>query len=346
MVNRENKTKVTKKEKKRKVGKKVAGANVDHTHQVCKTFLSKTQEAKKNHYNINMTTQQPPTAPIHKTKEENVIADNVASDSIDNMVIYKRYPGLMFLPNYQMKHFITPDNITDSEAELRFYSFITTRHVNCTNMQWMGRTGDGGWYICISEPYNPKNNCLVYSFGINYEFSFDDAMGKQYGCTVNAFDPSMRFGDHKRSNRVWFYAVGLGGENAVTEKGWRLKTLRSILSEAHDLNNVIDVLKFDIERSEWFSLCAMFNEGMLHNVRQLVFEIHIRRKSLLQDFYDMAEILLEIERIGFRRFHYHRNPAGRYYSKLTGIERSCCFELFYINTNFLQNDANEKSGKA
>ena len=114
-----------------------------------------------------------------------------------------------------------------------------------------------------------------------------------------AFDPSMHVGDHMRFNRVWFYAVGLGGENTVTEKVWRLKTLHSILSQAHDLNNVIDVLKFDIEHSEWFSLCAMFNEGMLHNVRKLFFEIHIRGKSLVQDFYDMTEILLEIERIGF-----------------------------------------------
>ena len=103
------------------------------------------------------------------------------------------------------------------------------------------------------------------------------------------------------------------------------------------------MLKFDIEHSEWFSLCAMFNEGMLHNVRQLFFEIHIRGKSLVQDFYDMTEILLEIERIGFRQFHCHHNPAGQYYSKHTGKERSCCYELYYINTNFLQDDANEKS---
>ena len=138
------------------------------------------------------------------------------------------------------------------------------------------------------------------------------------------------------SNQVWFYKVGLGGENTVNQKGWRLKTLGSILLQAHDLNSVIDVLKIDIESSEWYSFCAMFNEGVLHNVRQLVFEIHIKRQSSVQDYHDMAEILSEIERIGFRRFHYHRNPSGRYRSVHTGKMRSCCYELFYIDINFLQ----------
>ena len=342
MVNQKSNTNVTKKETVKRmnsefVGPQMAGPHIDHTHLVCKIFLSKKQKAKENYYDINMKTKQPPTP-------------------VDNMVIYKRYPGLTFLPNYKLQSFITPDNITGldrqltditkSEAELRFYSVISTLHVNCTNMQRMGNSGDGGWDICISEPYHPKNNCRVYSFGIRNDFSFDDAMGEQYGCIVRAFDPSMHVGDHMRSNRVWLYKVGLGAENTISQKGWRLKTLGTILSEANDLNNVIDVLKFDIEYSELSCLCSMFNEGVLYNVRQLVFEIHITHRSSVQDFHDISEILLEIERIGFRRFHYHQNPAHSYRSVYTGKRRTCCSELYYINTNFLQDDANEKLGES
>ena len=221
-------------------------------------------------------------------------------------------------------------------------------------MQRMGRAGDGGWDIYISEPYNPKTNCVVYSFRIKNDFSFDDAMAKQYGCLMKAYDPSMHVDDHKRSDRVWFYKLGLGAENTVNQAGWNLKTLSSVLSQANDSNNVIDVLKFDIEFNEWSCLCTMFSEGVLHNVRQLVFEIHtpevriISHRSCLQDLHDMAEMLLEIERIGFRRFHYHPNiwPDSNYRSVRTGKQRSCCYELFYINTNFLKDDANEKSGKS
>ena len=189
-VNPKNKTNVTmKKKEKKKRGRfqidwDKPGLHNGYRHPVCQTFLSKKQKAEKNDHNINM---------------------NVASESIDNTVIYKRYPGLTFLPNYKLQRFINQDNITSldrllknitqSEAELRFHSLVNTLHVNCTKyMRRMGNTGDEGWDICIPGPYNPKSNCLVYSFGINKDFSFDDAMGKQYRCIVKAFDPSMRVG--------------------------------------------------------------------------------------------------------------------------------------------------------
>ena len=52
----------------------------------------------------------------------------------------------------------------------------------------------------------------------------------------------------------------------------------------------IDVLKFDIEYSEWGALEAMKREGCLKHVRQMVFEIHMWtdenpfRTSLLPKF--------------------------------------------------------------
>ena len=133
-----------KKEKKKKEEKKKRGRfqidwdkpglHNDYRHPVCQTFLSKKQKAEKNYRNINM---------------------NVASESMDNTVIYKRYPGLTFLPNYKLQRFITQDNITSldrllknitqSEAELRFHSLVNTRHVNCIKyMRRIGNTGDGG----------------------------------------------------------------------------------------------------------------------------------------------------------------------------------------------------------
>ena len=62
-----------------------------------------------------------------------------------------------------------------------------------------------------------------------------------------------------RSNQVWFYKVGLGGENTVNQKGWRLKTLGSILLQAHDLNSVTDVLKSTLRAANGIAsvLCSM-----------------------------------------------------------------------------------------
>ena len=53
---------------------------------------------------------------------------------------------------------------------------------------------DGAYYLCKDEPVWPfpqkenKLKCLVYSFGINWDFKFDDAIALS-GCEVHAFDP-------------------------------------------------------------------------------------------------------------------------------------------------------------
>ena len=104
---------------------------------------------------------------------------------------------------------------------------------------------------------------------------------------------------------------------------------------------IIDVLKIDIEYNEWSCFRTMLKEGVLRNIRQLVFEIHtseiytIKRPSSVQDFHDMAETLLEMERMGFRRFHYHYNPYGKYLSTRSGKQRTCCYELSYVNIKLL-----------
>ena len=56
--------------------------------------------------------------------------------------------------------------------------------------RWNKRQMKGKWGIYQDEPFDVKPPCLVYSFGINWDFSFDDAMGK-LGCEVHSFDPSM-----------------------------------------------------------------------------------------------------------------------------------------------------------
>ena len=109
----------------------------------------------------------------------------------------------------------------------------------------------------------------------------------------------------------------------------------------------IDVLKIDIEYNEWSCFRTMFKEGVLRHVRQLVFEIHtseiytIKRASTTEDFKMMSDVLLEIEKLGFRRFYYHYNPFGKYLSVRSGKQRTCCYELSYVNINFLKEEKEE-----
>ena len=39
--------------------------------------------------------------------------------------------------------------------------------------------------------------------------------------------------------------------------------------------------------------------------------------------------------LGIKQFHNHYNPLGQYNSARTGKRKTCCYELYYINTHFL-----------
>ena len=82
---------------------------------------------------------------------------------------------------------------------------------------------------------------------------------------------------------------------------------------------IIDMLKMDVEFAEWAAFPAMFEENSLRNVKQLAFEIHIG--SNMEDYF---KTLFQLERIGFRRYLMNRNARCAW-----------CFEVYYVNTNFL-----------
>ncbi len=43
--------------------------------------------------------------------------------------------------------------------------FATLKDVYCKDSIRLGHEGDGGWDMCLTGPYHPRNDCLVYSFG-------------------------------------------------------------------------------------------------------------------------------------------------------------------------------------
>ena len=103
---------------------------------------------------------------------------------------------------------------------------------------------------------------------------------------------------------------------------------------------MIDYLKIDIEYNEWDSFKAMFQENSLKNVKQFGFEIHTHElyggsPTTNAQFMNYVDTLRTLESKGFRRFLSHLNPYGRYSSRRTGLQQSCCYELYYLNLNFI-----------
>ena len=80
----------------------------------------------------------------------------------------------------------------------------------------------------------------------------------------------------------------------------------------------------------------------LRNVKQLGLEIHTRELgdkekgiTSLKGFVQYYETLNALETFGFRRWQHHDNPLGMYTSSRTGRYLPCCFELHFVNINFI-----------
>ncbi|XP_067684513.1 probable methyltransferase-like protein 24 [Haliotis asinina] len=237
-----------------------------------------------------------------------------------------RRQGEIILPNIDAM-----SNMSATAAHLTYHSYLDNIDTKCSRKLRMGNLGDGGWEICDDRTYRPVKPCIVYSFGINHDFSFDDDTARNYECDVFSFDPSMKTNSYQRSERVRFLNIGIGGENTVNEQNWEMHTLGRLKDMLNHTEKVIDVLKMDVERGEWPSLPEMLASQSLSSVRQLLVEYHgqctdrdqcIRRLKVLKDVQDL----------GFRKFYVHKNPVCQIEPTVFPVVRTQCYEVHYVNT--------------
>ncbi|XP_067653276.1 probable methyltransferase-like protein 24 [Haliotis asinina] len=223
--------------------------------------------------------------------------------------------------------------MTLSEAFRTYHSYLDNVDTLCYRKLRMGRLGDGGWEICDDGDYRPIAPCIVYSFGINNDFSFDDDTAKVYECQVFAFDPSMNQVSYQRSPRVRFIRMGIDGRD-YKRASWEMRTFTSMKKLLNHTGRVVDVLKMDVEGSEWPSLPNIVSSGELSKVRQLLVEYHgpctekndcINRLKLLKDIYDA----------GFRKFYVHKNHHCTLNNALFPVLRTFCYEIHYVNINHM-----------
>lgn len=256
-------------------------------------------------------------------------------------------PELLLMSNPPT--YLTKD-MSDVMIEESFFKYLETKDVICKNDERLGFQHDGGWNVCFSPPFGFHEPCIVYSFGIGDDWRFDRASARIYNCTIYSYDPSipLPIPKEKLHPRIHFEHVGIGGRNTRNSKGWRLKTFSTILQENRHTDTIIDYLKFDIEYNEWAVLENLLKEKSFRNVKQIGFEIHtneffqiqkkikdVKFNSMKDDYLYMFHTLRKLEDHNFRQFNYRLNPFGEFTSPVSHKKRSCCYELHFINMNFV-----------
>lgn len=165
------------------------------------------------------------------------------------------------------------------------------------NHEWYGNDY-AGFYVC---PDLLNKDSIVYSFGIGEDISFDKVILDKHHCQGFGFDPtpkSIDWIEHQNLPANFsFYPVGISNiteqvnfylptieENVsgsivkhrnVTEKRKvqvPMKCLGDIVKELE--HKRIDILKMDIEGSEYDVIESLFDAGVL--IDQLLIEFHDR----------------------------------------------------------------------
>ncbi|XP_033743287.1 uncharacterized protein LOC117329445 [Pecten maximus] len=238
-------------------------------------------------------------------------------------------PPILIPPTEQL------NKMSPTNSALLYHSYSLSTQILCQDVVRVGDINDGGWEVCNDTDYRPSPNCLVYSFGIDKDWTFDEEVSRIYGCEVHSFDPSIGLKDHKHSEKVWFHDLGLS--NADGKRGsWQMKTLDSIKKMLGHSDRVLDYVKMDIEESEWGAIGQMLTSGVLKNVRQLAVEFHSPNVTPGKHYLQKLEILNRLYNSGFRLFWAHPNQMRGNQRRLAGTNRevTVCYELYYLNARY------------
>ena len=195
---------------------------------------------------------------------------------------------------------------------------------------------DGKKAVCLDRGLMPPGGpCLVYSFGIRDDTSFETEM-VEFGCTVHAFDPTVRLDKSKLPEGLHLHYIGVDGRTwthrTADGREFQLMTFNDLVRHLGHEDRRIDYVKLDAEGSEWSIIADQMGaaDSVLRNVPQFSLEFHLvfphgtlsddpGKKVTLQieDARGFLRSVRKLEAAGFRMFESH--PDYHKFSNTDGI---------------------------
>merc|ERR1712098_732107 len=121
--------------------------------------------------------------------------------------------------------------------------------------------GDGGKWVCGMSRYEKNSRpCILYSFGVQNESSFEQEMLQRTNCEIWGYDYSVRsFGPaitNEHAHRTHFLKAGIAGktDKAKTPPFYSIQDLMQMNG-----HNYIDILKIDVEFAEFAAMTPPYS---------------------------------------------------------------------------------------
>lgn len=184
--------------------------------------------------------------------------------------------------------------------------------------------------LCDPDSLKDENQCLIYSIGSNYDFSFEDGIRKHApNCEFHTFDGTMNLTKRGlpadlEEKRISFHNWNVDTVSGTKDKGWVTKTIEDIVSELSHMERTIQVLKIDCEGCEYKVIPRVIDMVKKRSLRieQIQVEIHGTNAAKIQTFFQT------MRSAGYAVFHKERNHWG--------CNGYTCVEYAFINMDKTQ----------
>lgn len=190
--------------------------------------------------------------------------------------------------------------------------------LSCPEEARVGELGDGGKWVCglgrVGVPsHNPPatDGCLIYSFGSNNLFGFEEAMlrrtPRDSACEIEVFDHTAQpTWTPPNSPRVRLHRLGIAAAGAAAE-GPQLLSYAGLKERLGQSGRNVNVLKMDIEGAEFAVLPEIIRGG--NPPQQLLLETHLPGAPDL-GVRDADALLLALRKAGYVMTHTEVNYNG------------------------------------